>query len=108
MRNAHDCVAAFNRLLDKEYRLALGRENVSVELRISFDKKDCFHLMGLQYLADRPELVHNRGKIFDAIRDGKITAKQLESSDLYYKIAGRIDMLPLLEYIIDSNNTIFK
>lgn len=108
MRNAHDCVASFNKLLDKEYLLVLGRKNVSVELRITFDKKDCFHLMGLQYLVDRPELVHDRGKIFDAIRDGKISVEQLESSDFYHKIADRIDMLPLLEEIIDSNDTIFK
>ena len=64
--------------------------------------------MGLQYLTDRPELSHDRGKIFDAIGEGRITAKQLESSDLYYKIAGRIHMFPLLEEMLDSNDTIFK
>lgn len=37
-----------------------------------------------------------------------ITAEHLQSSYLYYKIADRIDMLPLLESIIDSNDTIFK
>ncbi|MCM1492722.1 MAG: PBECR4 domain-containing protein, partial [Muribaculaceae bacterium] len=64
--------------------------------------------MGLQYLTDRPELVHDRGKIFDAIKERRITAEHLQSSDLYYKIADRIDMLPLLESVIDSNDTIFK
>ncbi len=64
--------------------------------------------MGLQYLTDRPELVHDRGKIFDAIREQRITAEQLQSSDLYDKIADRIDMLPILESMIDSNDTIFK
>ena len=108
MRNVHDCVEAFGKLLDKEYHLVLGRKNIAVPLRINFEKKECFHLMGLQYLTDRPELVHDRGKIFDAIRERRITAEQLQSSDLYYKIADRIHMLPLLESIIDRNDTIFK
>lgn len=108
MSNVYDCVEAFGKLLDKEYHLILGRKNVSVSLQINFDKKQCFHLMGLQYLTDRPELVHDRGKIFDAIKERRITAEHLQSSDLYYKIADRIDMLPLLESMIDSNNTIYR
>ena len=31
------------------------------------NKVECFHLRGLQYLTDRPELVRDRGKIFDQI-----------------------------------------
>ena len=108
MRNVCDCVDAFRKLLDKEYHIILGRKNKTVSLQINFDRKECFHLMGLQYLTDRPELSHDRGKIFDAIGEGRITAKQLESSDLYYKIAGRIHMFPLLEEMLDSNDTIFK
>ena len=108
MRNVYDCVAAFEKLLDKEYHLVLGRKNIAVPIQINFDKKECFHLMGLQYLTDRPELVHDRGKIFDAITRRRITAEQIQSSDLYYKIADRIDMLPLLESMLDSNETIFK
>jgi len=104
----YDCVEAFGKLLDKEYHLVLGRKNIAVNLQINFDRKECFHLMGLQYLTDRPELVHDRGKIFEAIREHRITAEQLQSSDLYYKIADRVNMLPLMENMIDSNDTIFK
>lgn len=106
MHNVYDCVAAFGELLDREYHLVL--ENVAVPIQLNFDKKECFHLMGLQYLTDRPELVHDRGKIFDAIAGRLITAEQLQSSDLYYKIADRVNMLPLFESMIDSNETIFK
>lgn len=108
MRNVYDCVEAFGKLLDKEYHLVLGRKNKSVSIQINFDKKECFHLMGLQYLTDRPELAHDRGKIFDAIWERRITAVHIQSSDLYYRIADRIDMFPLLESMIDSNDTIFK
>lgn len=108
MRNIYDCVEAFQRLLDKEYYLILGRKNVAVHMKINFEKKECFHLMGLQYLTDRPELVRDGAKVFDAIKEHKITAAQIESSDLYYRIADRINELPLLESIMDSNDTVFK
>lgn len=108
MHNIYDCVDAFSELLDTEYHLILGRKGVSVTLNILFDKKDCFHLMGLQYLTDRPELRRDREKIFDEIRKRKITKEQLESSDLYGKIEDRINMLPFLEELLDSNETIFK
>lgn len=108
MRNVYDCVVAFEKLLNKEYHLILGRKGVAVSLQINFDKKECFHLMGLQYLNDRPELFRDREKIFDSIRSRRITAEQLQSSDLYHKIADRVDMLPLLESVIDCNDTIFK
>lgn len=108
MRNVYDCVVAFEKLLNKEYHLILGRKGIAVSLQINFDKKECFHLMGLQYLTDRPELFRDREKIFDSIRSRRITAEQLQSSDLYHKIADRVDMLPLLESVIDCNDTIFK
>ncbi len=42
MRNVYDCVEAFEKLLDKEYHLVLGRKNKSVSLQINFDKKSVF------------------------------------------------------------------
>lgn len=64
LRNIKDCVNAFLSLLNTQYEIVLGRKGVAVTLRITFDKKDCFHLMGLQYLTDRPELNRDREKIF--------------------------------------------
>ena len=91
-----------------EYEIVLGRKNVAVKLIITFDKKDCFHLMGLQYLTDRPELRRDRGKIFDEIQNGIIKRENIESSDFYHKIQDRVHFLPLLEEILDSNDTVFK
>ena len=42
------------------------------------------------------------------LRERRITAEQIQSSDLYYRIADRVAMFPLLESMIDSNDTIFK
>ena len=86
MRNIYDCVDAFFPLLDTEYEIILGRKDVSTALNIGFDKRDCYHLMGLQYLVDRPELNRDRGKIFDAMRERSITLEQVESSDFYSQI----------------------
>ena len=73
MRDIKDCVNAFIPLLNTEYEIVLGRKGVTVILKITFDKRDCFHLMGLQYLIDRPELNRDRGKVFDEIVAGRIT-----------------------------------
>lgn len=108
MRNIKDCVNAFLPLLNTEYEIVLGRKGVAVTLRITFNKKDCFHLMGLQYLIDRPELNRDRGKVFDEILEGIITVDQVESSDFYKKIKERVNFLPLLEKLLDSNDTVFK
>ena len=108
MHNIYDCIDSFTLLLDTAYHFVLGRKGVSVTLDISFDKKDCFHLMGLQYLTDRAELRRDRGKVFDEIRERKITAEQVETSEFYEKIKDRVDMLPMLEELFDSNDTIFK
>lgn len=108
MHNIYDCVDSFASLLDTEYQLILGRKGEAVSLNITFDKKDCFHLMGLQYLTDRPELSRDRGKIFDEIKTRVLTKEQIESSDLYKQIEDRVDLLPFLEDLFDSNDTVFK
>ena len=64
--------------------------------------------MGLQYLKDRPELNRDRGRVFDEIKARKITLKQVQSSVFYENISERIDKLPYLEELFDSNDTIFK
>ena len=75
MNNIYDCIDSFTSLLDTEYHLILGRKSISLSLTISFNKKDCFHLMGLQYLKDKPNLSRDRSEIFDKIKERKITSK---------------------------------
>ena len=64
--------------------------------------------MGVQYLTDRPELRRDRGKIFDEIQNGIIKRENIESSDFYHKIQDRVHFLPMLEKMLDSNDTVFK
>lgn len=86
MRDITDCINAFVPLLHTEYEIILGRKGVAVTIRLAFDKKDCFHLMGLQYLKDYPELNRDRGKIFDELAEGIISVDKLEASVFYHKI----------------------
>lgn len=108
MSNVYECVQAFIPLLNTEYHFILGRKNKLVELIVHFEKSHCFHLMGLQYLTDRPDLNKSRDVIFDKIASQKLSIEKIETSDLYYKIEDRIKFLPYLEQIFDSNETIFK
>jgi hypothetical protein len=108
MRNIYDCVESYIPLLNTEYEIILGRKGIAVTINLAFDKKDCYHLMGLQYLIDRPELNRDRGKIFDQIQKHIITIEQVETSTFYDRIKDRINFMPLLELIIDDNETVFK
>ena len=100
---------AYSNLLDIEYQLILGRKNKTAALSIFFDENQFFHLAGLQYLTDRVTLLFgDRAQLFKRILSGKITSQQIESSSFYPEIKDRIDFLAYLEFIMDSNKTIFK
>ena len=61
------CLNEFSKLLNVEYNLIIGRKGKTTSIKLTFDKKDCFHIMGLQYISDVPELQDDRGKVFDKI-----------------------------------------
>ena len=108
MSSVYDCVDAFSKLLDIEYEIVLGRKMQSVTLRIEFRKTDLHHLIGFQYLVDRPELNHDREKVFNDLRKRKISDKHIEKSHHYEKIKGRVNFLPQLESIFDDNKTVYR
>lgn len=100
---------AYSQLLDIEYQIILGKKNKTIELTIGFEQANFFHLAGLQYLEDMPDILRSRRDIlFSKIIDGTISVQQIESSAFYSVIKERIDYLAFLESIIDSNKTIFK
>lgn len=93
MNDIHTCVERFTSLLTTEYVITLGRKNTAVTLLLSFDKEDCFHLMGLQHLKDLPNLKKNRAKIFDDIVEYRIKDETIEGSDFYHEIEERVRLL---------------
>ena len=70
MDKLQSCVKAFEKLLDIEYRIMIGRKGKSVELHIIFSKWDFHHLMGLGKLKDLRIAKKNREIVFDEILNG--------------------------------------
>lgn len=100
---------AYKKLLDVEYQIVLGKKGKNLSLHIFFDKIQFFHLAGLQYLEDIPDIFRSkRDVLFNKILNGNITHKQIESSEFYPEIKDRIGYLVYLEDIMDSNETVFK
>lgn len=108
MADILDALKAYKNMLDIEYEFILGRKNKSVKLVIEFQKKHFFHIAGLQHLKDLPRLSYSAELIFSSIENGKISCSYIESSKNYTSIKRRIEYLPRLEDIFDSNKTIFK
>ena len=103
-----DALQEFNKLLDIEYELVLGRKNKTVKLVVEFKKMHFFHLAGLQYLKDLPRLAFSTEVVFDQIESGIISPSYIESSINYSFIEQRLLFLPKLQDIFDSNDTIFR
>lgn len=102
-------ISAYEKLLDVEYQITLGKKKKTLSFVISFQKINFPHLAGLHYLEDIPDIFRSsRDIIFDKILSGIISKKQIESSVFYPQIKDRIEYLSYLEQIIDSNETIFR
>ena len=108
MANILDAQKAFSKLLDIEYQFVLGRKDKTVSLTIEFQKYHFFHLVGLQYLKDLSRLFIPAEGVYNQIESGQLPVSYIESSNNYDYIKGRVEYLPTLEYIFDSNDTIFK
>ena len=108
MANVLDAQKAFSKLFDIEYQFVLGRKDKTVSLTIEFQKYHFFHLAGLQYLKDLPRLFVPAEGVYNQIESGQLPVSYIESSNNYNYIKGRVEYLPSLEYIFDSNDTMFK
>lgn len=109
MAGIYECADAFKNLLDIEYELILGKKSKNATLNIIFEKSHFFHLLGLQHLKDIAMLLSGeRDKFFDKVLSRRIDSKIIENSNFYPEIKSRIDFLPKLEQLFDSNDTIFK
>lgn len=108
MANVYDCVASYRRLLGIEYKFILGRKGQKVAFSLRFEKSECHHLMGLQYLKDIPKLRGSSSRIFDKLEAEEIPLSLIEGSKYYCQIEDRVHFMTLLEEMIDDNDTVFK
>ena len=103
----YQCLLAFQRLIDIKYHIVLGRAGKSVSFDLTFTEYDCHHLMGIHYLADRPDR-RSTAKIFEELITSAEFRSHIVSSDFWSrKLVDRIACTSILEQLIDDNNTIF-
>ncbi|MCH5289436.1 MAG: hypothetical protein J1E32_05955 [Treponema sp.] len=56
MAEIYDCVIALRKLLNVEYECTVARKGSVVTIRLGFEKRHFYHLMGLQYIRDVRQL----------------------------------------------------
>lgn len=108
MDKLYDCANAFEKLLDIQYRIIVGRKGKATELCIGFSKLDFHHLMGLGKLKDLRIATHNRSIVFDEIISGKITYETISKSRYLSLIENRFRPLTQIETLFDDNRLIFR
>ena len=108
MDKLKEAALLFQKLLGVKYKIILGKKGKLTEFYIDFNKEDFFHLIGLQYLKDLPQLKKNRAFIFDKILSDNIPENQISKSCFYTDIEQRISDFLLFEELLDSNETVFK
>ena len=102
------CAKAFEKLLDVQYHIVLGRKGKLVNLNILFEPKEFHHLIGLHKLHDLRLARGNREKIFYEILAGKISMEDLKKSRYYSEIQKRLEPFYKIENIFDSNKVVFR
>ena len=108
MDKLQKCAKAFEKLLEIQYRIIIGRKGKTVELVIGFSKLDFHHLMGLGKLKDLRIAKQNRSSVFDEIIIGSTTYETLAKSRYLSQIENRFEPLALIEQLLDDNRLIFR
>ena len=102
------CAQAFNNLIGTKYIIHLGRAGKLAKFTVTFEKEDCFHLMGLHYLIDRRDN-RNRGLILDELlTNPKYRHRVASSKHWIHDLENRVACTTVLEQILDDNNTIYR
>lgn len=108
MDKLQKCAKAFEKLLEIQYKIIIGRKGKTVELLIGFSKLDFHHLMGLGKLKDLRIAKQNRSSAFDGIISGTISYETLTKSRYLPQIENRFEPLALIEQLLDDNRLVFR
>lgn len=102
------CATAFERLLNVQYLIIIGRKGKAVELRIGFSAMDFHHLMGLGKLKDLRIARENREQVFLDILEKRIDYQTISASRYIGSIENRFEPLSDIEQLLDDNRLIFR
>ena len=102
------CAFTFEKLLDVQYRMIVGRKGKAVELLVGFSMLDFHHLMGLGKLKDLRLATMNRETVFKEILSGKISYEVITKSRYIHLIENRFQPLMHIEQLFDDNRLVFR
>lgn len=102
------CAYHFQNLMNYEYQFTLGRKGKLTNITLRFSETDFHHLAGLHKLKDTHIARINRNAVFSQILNGHITFQTIAKSHFLPKIQCRLNLLPDLEFMLDSNQLIFR
>lgn len=97
-------VMTYELLMTKNYIIYLENSKI---IELDFKKYYFPHLIGLQYLTDRSIVqqsnTNNASKIYQNIKNGRITYNSISGSDFIKKIYDRILLFPHCELLMNCN-----
>jgi len=108
MDKLYERAEVFNRLLNIQYNIILGKKGKTTPLHIFFSKQHFHHLIGLQRLKDLPQLNKDREIIFNRIINNEITYIQIKKSESFNEIRKRFESFIMIERALDNNGLFFK
>ncbi len=103
-----ECAKGFEKLLDIQYRIVVGRKGNDIAFSVGFDAVDFHHLAGLHKLKDVRVSRAERETVFKKILDSEISDFDITQSCHFSEIEKRLQFLCHLETILDSNRFVFR
>lgn len=103
------CQQIFDKLLTTEYVFILGRKGQSETIVLNFDTSDFYHIVGLQYLEDLPQLQSARDLVYQRLKNGTTLLDAVRNSPHYNKIVQE-RMTPFLKIVsmLESDSLVFR
>ena len=103
-----ECAKGFEKLLDIQYRIVVGRKGNDIAFSVGFDAVDFHHLAGLHKLKDLRVSRAERETVFQKILNGEISDSDITQSRCFPAIEKRLYLFAHLENILDSNELVFR
>ncbi len=99
---------AYKDLLDKEYLIAVGKNNIKRSYVVQFTANEFKHICGLHKLKDNNDIYRSSSVfLFRKIIHGNITARDIEKSKWFPEIEERIKNTAYLEEYFDRFTEIY-
>ncbi len=108
MDKLQQCAKAFEKLIDKQYHIIIGRKGKPIDINLLFEATDFHHLLGLHKLKDIEALSGKRETVFRNILTERTSLSMIEKSVYFNEMENRITPFTRLEQIFDDNKFIFR